>query len=82
MPTTHRQSSEERLRNRFRIASFIVILSLLILTVTADTLGRLLVDPAFHSSEAIVLSLVGAILGYATIETVALLQPKKPREDE
>lgn len=81
MPTGHRGTSEDKLRTRFRVASFVVILALLILTVTADTLGRLLVDSEFHSSEAIVLSLVGAILGYATIETVALLQPRKDRDE-
>ena len=75
-------SSEDRLRRRFRIASFVVILGLLILTVVADTLGRLLVDSSFHSSDITVVTLVGAVLGYASIEAISLLQPKPPPKDE
>jgi hypothetical protein len=70
-------SSEDKLRLRFRVASFIVILGLLILTVTADTLGRLFINPDFHASDITVVTLVGAILGYASIEAISAFQPKK-----
>lgn len=73
-------SSEERLRRRFRIASFIVILGLLVLTVTADTFGRLFIDPNFHASDVAVLSLIGAVLGYAGIEALSLMQGQGPRK--
>jgi O-antigen/teichoic acid export membrane protein len=73
-------SSEDRLRRRFRIASFIVILGLLVLTVIADTFGRLFIDPTFHSSDVTVVTLIGAVLGYASIEAISLLQPKKDDE--
>lgn len=69
--------SEEKLKLRLRIASFIVIASLLVLTVTADTLGRLILDPTFHSDATISLALIGAIVGYGTVEALAALQGKK-----
>jgi O-antigen/teichoic acid export membrane protein len=70
-------TSEDRLRLRFRLASFVVISSLLILTVTADTLGRLFFNPNFHSDSTIVLALIGAIAGYSTVEVLAQMQGKK-----
>ena len=77
MPT-----SEDRLRRRFRVASFVVILGLLVVTVLSDTLGRLFLNPDFHSSDVTVVTLVGAVLGYASIEAISLLQPKSPPKDE
>lgn len=72
--------SEDRLRRRFRIASFTVILGLLILTVTADVIGRLFIDKSFHSDGSIVIALIGAVVGYAGIE-VLLQAPRSKRDD-
>jgi ABC-type Fe3+-siderophore transport system permease subunit len=47
-----------------------VILLMIVLLVTADTLGRLLVSPDFHASELILGTLIGALLLLLGIETV------------
>jgi len=50
------------------VAGFI-ILALIVLLATADTLGRLLIDPTFHASEVILGTLMGALLVLAGLET-------------
>lgn len=63
-------AAEERLLRRLRLIAGVVILLMIVLLVTADTLGRLLVSPDFHASELILGTLIGALLLLLGIETV------------
>lgn len=62
--------TEDRLLRRLRVIAGIVILVMIVLLVTADTLGRLLVSPDFHASELILGTLIGALLLLLGIEAV------------
>jgi hypothetical protein len=44
---------EERLLRRLKLIAGVVMLVMIILLVTADTLGRLFISPDFHASELI-----------------------------
>jgi hypothetical protein len=65
--------AEERLLRRLRIVAGFVILGLIVLLATVDTLGRLLIDRDFHASEVILGTLIGALLVLAGLETVTRL---------
>lgn len=62
--------AEERLLRRLRLIAGYVIVAMIVLLVTVDTLGRLLIDRDFHSSELFLGTLIGALLLLAGIETV------------
>lgn len=62
--------TEDRLLRRLRVIAGAVILLMIVLLVTADTLGRLLVSPDFHASELILGTLIGALLLLLGIEAV------------
>lgn len=64
-----RDPVEERLLRRLRLIAGFVILLMIVLLVTADTLGRLYVSPDFHASELILGTLIGALLILLGIET-------------
>lgn len=68
-----RDAAEERLLRRLRLIAGSVILTMIVLIVTVDTLGRLLVDPTFHASELFLGTLIGALLLLLGIEGVARL---------
>jgi hypothetical protein len=70
------QTTEERLLRRLRIVAGIVLIAMLVLLVTADTLGRLLIDPNFHSSELIIGIVAGDLLLVLGIEVVNRLPGK------
>lgn len=59
---------EEKLLRRLRLISGIVIIVLIVLLVSADTLGRLFINPDFHASEVIVGTLVGTLIVVLGIE--------------
>lgn len=63
-------TTEERLLRRLRLIAGAVIIVMIILLVSADTLGRLFIDPNFHSSELILGTLVGALMLVLGIEAV------------
>ena len=58
---------------RLRLVTVGVILAMIVLLVTVDTFGRLFVDPAFHSSELFLGTLIGALLLMLGIEGVSRL---------
>lgn len=62
------QATEERLLRRLRLIAGGVILLMIVLLVSADTLGRLFISPDFHASELILGSLLGALLLVLGIE--------------
>jgi ABC-type Fe3+-siderophore transport system permease subunit len=62
--------TEARLLRRLRFIAGVVILVMIVLLVTADTLGRLLLSPEFHASELILGTLIGALLVVLGIEGV------------
>jgi ABC-type Fe3+-siderophore transport system permease subunit len=62
--------TEARLLRRLRFIAGVVILVMIVLLVTADTLGRLLLSPDFHASELILGTLIGALLVVLGIEGV------------
>lgn len=68
--TGNGQTTEERLLRRLRIIAGAVLIVMLVLLVTADTLGRLLIDPTFHSSELIIGIVAGDLLLVLGIEVV------------
>lgn len=68
-----RDPAEERLLRRLRLIAGLVIIAMIALSVTADNLGRLFIDPNFHASELIIGTLIGAIIALAGIEGVARL---------
>jgi len=74
-----RDPAEEKLLRRLRLIAGGVILTMIVLIVVVDTLGRLLVDPAFHASELFLGTLIGALLLLLGIEGVSRLPgvPKK-----
>lgn len=69
----HRDPAEERLLRRLRLIAGGVILTMIVLLVVVDTLGRLLVDPGFHASELFLGTLIGALLLLLGIEGVSRL---------
>lgn len=69
--------AEERLLRRLRIITGVVILTMIVLLVIADTLGRLLVSPDFHASELILGTLVGALMLLLGIEGLTRLPGTK-----
>jgi hypothetical protein len=73
-----RDPAEERLLRRLRLIAGGVILVMIVLLVTVDTLGRLYVDPNFHASELFLGTLIGALLLLLGIEGVARL-PGRPK---
>lgn len=72
-PGQHRDPAEERLLRRLRLIAGGVILTMIVLIVVVDTLGRLLVDPSFHASELFLGTLIGALLLLLGIEGVSRL---------
>ena len=68
-----RDPAEERLLRRLRLIAGAVILTMIVLLVTVDTLGRLLLDPTFHASELFLGTLIGALLLLLGIEGVSRL---------
>lgn len=69
--------AEERLLRRLRLIAIGVILSMIVLLVTVDTLGRLFVDPQFHASELFLGTLVGAMIPLLGVIGVTSLPGKK-----
>lgn len=67
-PTPSDQATEDRLLRRLRLIAGGVILLMIVLLVSADTLGRLFISPDFHSSELILGTLIGALLLILGIE--------------
>lgn len=51
----------DRLIQRLRGVSIVVILGLLVFIVVVDSLGRLLLDPSFRVSEIFLTALLGAL---------------------
>jgi uncharacterized membrane protein YgaE (UPF0421/DUF939 family) len=72
-----RSGSEDALLKRLRLAAGIVTLSMVVLLVVADVVGRLFIDPSFKVSEILFGTLVGALLAFVGVETLVRL-PKKP----
>jgi ABC-type enterochelin transport system permease subunit len=73
---TDHDESEQRLLRYLRVAAVIVFLGGIVLVVVADTLGRLFIDPTFHSSEIIFATMVGAVGALVGTELLARI-PKK-----
>lgn len=69
----NRDAVEERLLRRLRLIAGGVILTMIVLIVVVDTLGRLLIDPSFHASELFLGTLIGALLLLLGIEGVSRL---------
>lgn len=74
--TEHRNGSEDKLLRRLRVAAGAVTLSMVVLLVVADTLGKFIVGPDFHVSEVIFGTLVGALLAFVGVEALVRL-PKR-----
>ncbi len=72
----NRDPAEERLLRRLRLIAASVVLVMIVLLVTVDTLGRLFVDPNFHASELFLGTLIGALLLLLGIEGVSRLPSK------
>lgn len=64
------RSTEEKLLGRLRLIAGAVILLMIVLLVTVDTLGRLFVDPSFRASELFLGTLIGALMLILGIEFV------------
>lgn len=60
--------TEDRLLRNLRVIAGSFILGMIVLLVTADTLGRLLINPDFHGSELFLGTLIGALLLLCGIE--------------
>jgi Mn2+/Fe2+ NRAMP family transporter len=73
-----RRSSEDKLLGRLRLIAGAVILLMIVLLVTVDTLGRLFIDPSFRASELFLGTLVGALMLVLGIEVVSRL-PNLPK---
>lgn len=76
-----RRDAEDRLLRYLRIAAVGVFLIGILLIVIADTLGRLYVDPAFHASEIIFATMVGAVGALVGTELLARI-PKRNGDDK
>ena len=76
-PTRH-DPAEERLLRRLRFIAVGVILTMIVLVVTVDTLGRLLIDPNFHASELFLGTLIGSMVALLGVEGVTRLPGRKP----
>lgn len=59
---------EDRLLRKLRVIAGGVILTMVVLLVGADTLGRLFISPDFHASELILGTLIGALMLLLGIE--------------
>lgn len=77
-PDATRAPAEERLLRRLRLIAGGVILTMIVLLVVVDTLGRLLINPEFHASELFLGTLIGALLLLLGVEGVSRL-PSIPR---
>ena len=75
------RSTEEKLLGRLRLIAGAVILVMIVLIVTVDTLGRLFVDPAFRASELFLGTLIGALLLILGIEVASRI-PGLPKGDK
>lgn len=69
--------AEERLLRRLRLIAIGVILTMIVLLVTVDTLGRLFIDPQFHASELFLGTLVGAMIPLLGVVGVTSLPGRK-----
>jgi uncharacterized BrkB/YihY/UPF0761 family membrane protein len=70
-PGSPRDPVEERLLRRLRLIAVVVILAMIVLLIVGDTLGRLYIDPSFHSSEVALGTMVGALIVLLGLEGVA-----------
>ena len=77
----HPRSTEEKLLGRLRLIAGAVILVMIVLLVTVDTLGRLFVDPTFRASELFLGTLIGALLLILGIEVASRI-PGLPKGDK
>lgn len=75
--TPRHDPAEEKLLRRLRLIAIGVILTMIVLLVTVDTLGRLFVDPQFHASELFLGTLVGAMIPLLGVIGVTSLPGKK-----
>jgi len=73
-----RDPVEEKLLRRLRLIAGVVIIVMIVLLVTVDTLGRLLIDRNFHASEVIFGTLIGALILVLGIEGISRI-PGWPR---
>lgn len=74
---TRHDPAEERLLHRLRLIASGVILTMIVLVVSVDTLGRLLLDPTFHASELFLGTLIGALMLLLGVEGVTRLPGRK-----
>ena len=75
--TPRHDPAEERLLRRLRLIAISVILAMIVLLVTVDTLGRLFIDPQFHASELFLGTLVGAMIPLLGVIGVTSLPGRK-----
>jgi hypothetical protein len=68
---------EERLLRRLRLIAVSVILTMIVMLVVVDSLGRLFIDPRFHASELIFGTLVGAVIPLLGVVGVTSLPGRK-----
>lgn len=76
MPENERDPEEERLLQRLRGVSIVVFLSLIILIVTAFTLGTLFVRE-YEPSEVVVVGFLGSFVGAIFVLLGLATVPKK-----
>lgn len=77
-PPAKHDPAEERLLRKLRLLASGVVLLMIVMIVSVDTLGRLLLDPNFHASELFLGTLIGALLLLLGVEGVTRLPGKKP----
>lgn len=66
-----RDPREERLLQRFRLISIGVVLLMIVLVVTVDSLGRLFIDPEFQASQVFLGVLAGTLVTLFGFEGLA-----------
>ncbi len=75
--TPRHDPAEEKLLRRLRLIAVGVILVMIVLLVTVDTLGRLFIDSQFHASELFLGTLVGAMIPLLGVVGITSLPGRK-----